>query len=66
LLALGAQAVGEERQVYDGISTTAGAFLDGHELVLENALGIIKQASDESGFAVINRTGGCEAKKIHF
>ena len=66
LLALGAQAVCEERQIYDGIPTASGAFLDGHELVLENALGIIKQASDESGFAVINRTGGGEAKKIHF
>jgi hypothetical protein len=66
LLALSAQSVCEERQVYDGISTAAGAFLDGNELVLENALGIIKQSSDESGFAVINRTGGGEAKKIHF
>jgi hypothetical protein len=66
LLTLGAKAVGEEGQIHNGIASAARAFLNGYKLVLENALGIIKQASNESGFAVINRTGGGEAKKIHF
>jgi hypothetical protein len=66
LLTLGAEAVGEESQIHNGVAAASRAFLDGYELVLENALGIIKQASNESGFAVINRTGGGEAKKIHF
>ena len=66
LLTLGAEAVGEESQIHNGIASAARAFLDGYELVLENTLGVVEQASDESGFAVINRTGGGEAKKIHF
>jgi hypothetical protein len=35
------------------------------ELVLEDGLGIIKQAANERGFSVIDGAGGSEAEKVH-
>jgi len=66
LLALGFQAVGEEREVDHGVAASAGAFLHGEELVLENAFGVVKEAADEGGFAVIDGACGGETKKVHF
>ena len=66
LLALGFQAVGEEREIDHGVTAAAGAFLHGEELVLEDAFGVVKEAADESGFAVIDGACGGETKKVHF
>ncbi len=63
LFALGAQAVGEQREI--DLAVAAAAFaqaFDGLELVLEDRLGIVKQPPDERAFAVVNRTGRGEAK----
>jgi hypothetical protein len=35
-------------------------------LVLEDGFGIIKQAADESGFAVIDGASSGKAKEVHF
>ena len=44
------------------VAAALGGFLDGLELVLEDRLGVVKQAADERGFAVIDGAGGGEAK----
>ena len=50
LLALGFQAVGEQRQI-DG--RASGAFFQGVELVGEDGLGVEQQAADQGAFAVV-------------
>ena len=64
LLALGAQTVGEQRQVQRAVGLVAGGFADARELVFVNRLGIVKQAADEGGFAVVHAAGGGEAQKF--
>ena len=66
LLALGAQAVGEQRQV--GVPSRPPAArprpgLDGVELVGEHRLGVVQQPADEGGLAVVDRAGGGEAEE---
>ena len=56
LLALGLEAVGEEGEVDVLVAAAAGGFLHGLELVLEDGFGIIEQAADEGGFAVVDAT----------
>ena len=63
LLALGAQAVGEQREVGRGQAAVAADPLDGVELVGEHRLGVVEQAPDEGGLAVVDRTGGREAQQ---
>ena len=60
LFAFGLEAIGKQCQVHIFIAAFARRFLDGFELVLEDRFGIIKKASDESRFAVIDGTGGGE------
>ena len=63
LLALGAQAVGEQREVGGGQPAVAADPLDGVELVGEHRLGVVEQATDEGGLAVVDRPGGGEAQQ---
>ena len=65
LLALGAQAVGEQCEV--GALEPAGAAdpLDGVELVGEDGLAVVQQPADEGGLAVVDRSGGREAQQVH-
>ena len=65
LFALGFEAIGEEGEVYVFITAAARGFLHGFELVFEDGFGIVKEAADESGFAVIDGAGGSEAKEVH-
>ena len=65
LLALGAQAVGQQRQVDLGVAAPAAGPLDGGELVLEDALRVVQQAADERALAVVDRAGGGEAQQVH-
>ncbi len=63
LLALGAQAVGEQREVGRGQASVSADPLDGVELVGEHRLGVVEQAPDQGGLAVVDRTGGREAQQ---
>ena len=63
LLTLGAQAVGEEREVDLAVRDGRG-FAHRLELVGKNALGIVQQATDEGGFAVVDRTDEDEAQQL--
>jgi hypothetical protein len=62
LLPLGAEAVGEQRQVDLALAAAFAQPLDGFELVFKDRLRVVKQASDERAFPVVNRSGRREAK----
>ena len=64
LLALGAEAVGEEREIQAAGGEVAGGFADGGELVFVDALGIVEQAADEGGLAVVDAAGRGEAQEL--
>ena len=61
LLALGAQAVGEQREV----EPVDAALLDVRELVGEHGLGVVEQAADQRRLAVVDAAGGGEAQQVH-
>ena len=65
LLALGLEAVGEEGEVdaaAGGAVDTAGG--EGGELVFIDGLGVVEEAADEGGFAVVDGAGGGEAEEL--
>jgi hypothetical protein len=62
LFALGLEAVGEEGEVDVFVATAARGLLHRFELVLEDRFGIVKQAADEGGLAVVDGAGGGEAQ----
>ena len=64
LLALGAQAVGQQREVDLAVATLARDLGDMLELVLEDLLGVKQQAADQRALAVVDRTRGREAQQI--
>jgi hypothetical protein len=64
LLALGAQAVGEQREVGVAVALGRGSPLDGVELVGEDRLGVVQQAADQGGLAVVDGAGGGEAQQL--
>ncbi len=65
LLALGAQPVGQQRQVERPLAAAALACLSHMvELVLEHLLGVVQQAADQRALAVVYRAGGCEAQQV--
>jgi hypothetical protein len=58
LLALGPQAVGQERQVESALAVPAlGRRPQGLELVVEDLLGVVQQPADERRLAVVDRPG---------
>ena len=61
LLALGAQAVGEQREV----EPVDAALLDVRELVGQHGLGVIEQPADQRGLAVVDAAGGGEPQEVH-
>jgi hypothetical protein len=63
LLAFGAKAVGEEREIEDASTSCSFAF-DGMKLVLVDALSVVEQTADERGLAIVDRARGGEAKKV--
>ena len=64
LFALGAQAVGQQREIDGAGRLIHRRFLDGAELVFVDALGIVKQAADQRRFAVIHAAAGGEAEQV--
>jgi hypothetical protein len=65
LLALGAQAVGQQGQVGVVVAARLRGRLDGLELVLEDPLGVEQQATDEGGLAVVDRPCSGESQQVH-
>ena len=65
LLALGAEAVGEQREVRVVEAAVAARALDRFELVLEDLLGLEQQPADQRALAVVDRAGGREAQHFH-
>src|SRR5690606_33309184 len=63
LLAFGAQAVGEQRQVGLLVATRAAGPLYRVELVEEHGLGVVEQPADERGLAVVDADSGGMAQK---
>ena len=64
LLALGTQAVDKQREVHAVEAAVGGGALHGLHLVCKHGLGVIEQAADEGGLAVINGAGGAQAQGI--
>ena len=64
LLSLGAQAVGEQRQVQEVVAHPLAGLLDVLELVGEHLLGVVQQPADERALAVVDGAGGGEAKQV--
>ena len=64
LLALGAQAVGEQREVGVVVAALAAGPLDRVELVLEDRLAVVEEASDERALAVVHGPGGREPQHV--
>ncbi len=65
LLALGAQAVGEEGKVGVVEPAVAARTLDRLELVLEDLLGLEQEPPDERALAVVDRPRGGEPQHLH-
>ncbi len=65
LLALGAQSVGDERQIDLSQPAAFRCVLDGGELVVEELAGVEEQAPDQGALPVVDRADGREAQKIH-
>ena len=64
LLALGAQAVGQQREVGVVVAAVAADLLDRRELVAEQRLGVVQQPPDERALAVVDRAGGREPEQL--
>src|SRR5882672_3672404 len=65
LLALGLQAVGEERQVELRRAASQRRPLHGRELVLLDRARVVQQPPDERALAVVDAAGGGESKRLH-
>ncbi len=63
LLALGPQAVGEQREVGGLLAALARGVLDGLELVGQHRLGVVQQPAHQGGLAVVDGAGGGEAQQ---
>ena len=61
LLALGSQAVGQQREV----QPVDRALLDVRELVGQHGLGVVQQPADQRRLAVVDAARGGEAKQVH-
>ena len=64
LLALGAQAVGQQRQVEEVRAHPLARLLDVLQLVGEHLLGVVQQPPDQRALAVVDRAGGGEAQQL--
>ena len=64
LLALGAQAVGEQREIEAVGGEVARRLADAGELVFVDALGIVEQAADQRALAIVHAARGGEAQEF--
>jgi hypothetical protein len=64
LFALGAQAVGQERQVQVAVTAALGGAGDLRELVLEDRLGVVQEPADQRRLAVVDRPGGGDPQQF--
>ena len=64
LLALGPQAVGQEGEIEPVAAAPARRVLEGDELVLEDALGVVEQPPDERALAVVDGARRREAEQV--
>ena len=65
LLALGAQAVGDEGEVEALSPAASRGGRDGVDHVVEQRLGVVQQATDQRALAVVDGPGGGEAQQLH-
>ncbi len=65
LLALGAEAVGEEGEIDVFVAALLRGRLDGLHLVFEGVLGVVEEAPDEGRFAVVHAARRGEAEQVH-
>src|SRR5690606_32486687 len=65
LLALGAQPVGEEREVHPLLAPSLARALDGIQLILEDRLRIVEEPPDEGALAVVDASRGAEPQAVH-
>ena len=64
LLALGAQAVGEQRQVDVAVAAALGGLDHVLHLVLEDRLGVVQQPPDQGRLAVVDRARGRDPQQL--
>ena len=64
LLALGAQAVGEQREVDVAVAAPLRGLLDVLELVGEDLLRVVEQPADQRRLAVVDRARGHEPQQL--
>ncbi len=65
LLALGAQAVGQEREVHLFLAAQPRRVLERVERVFEDLLRVVEQPPDERALAVVDGTGRSEPQQLH-
>ena len=65
LLAFGAQAVGEQREVNVGVAALSAGALYGFQLILEDGFAVQQHAADQRALAVVDAAGGGEAQQVH-
>src|SRR5258705_12495232 len=63
LLALGAEAIGQEGEIETVAAASAGRVLQGDELVVEDSLRVVQQSTDERALAIVYRAGRREAQE---
>ena len=64
LLALGAQAVGQEREVELILPPLGGRLLDRRELVVKDRLRVVQKPADKGRLPVVDASGGRELEKV--
>ena len=65
LLALGPEAVGQQCEVRALAAAAQRGLLHGVDLVFEHRLGVVEQAPDERGLAVVHTAAGEQAEQVH-
>ncbi len=64
LLALGAQAVGQQSEVEPVAAAASGRVLESDQLVLEDALGVVEEPADQGALAVVDGSGRREPEEV--
>ena len=65
LLALGAEAVGEQSQIALGLAQPLTGAVNGLQLVFKNRLGVVEQTADQRAFAVVYAARCAQAEQVH-